>query len=107
MAKGDIVLITFPFTDMSGTKLRPSVIIGETSQDVTVCFLTTQIEWQEPTDIQLAPSHENGLRKLSLLRVGKIATLEKTLVKGLLGRLSTNEILYLNEKLRQVFQLNE
>ena len=75
MAKGDIVLITFPFTDLSGNKLRPAVVLGETTQDVTVCFITTQIEWQEPTDIVLAPNNDNGLRKLSLIRVGKIATL--------------------------------
>jgi len=53
MAKGDIVLITFPFTDLSGNKLRPAVILAETSMDFTVCFITTQIGWQEPTDILL------------------------------------------------------
>jgi mRNA interferase MazF len=74
MAKGDIVLITFPFTDLSGNKLKPAVVLGETTQDVTVCFITTQIEWQEPTDIVLSPNNDNGLRKLSLIRVGKIAT---------------------------------
>jgi hypothetical protein len=31
MTKGDIVLITFPFTDLSGTKLRPAVILIETA----------------------------------------------------------------------------
>jgi len=105
MDKGDIVLIGFPFTDSSGNKLRPSVILGETIQDVTVCFITTQTEWQEPTDIVLTPTADNGLRKLSLIRVGKIATLEKTLIKGLMGRLTTYEILDLNSKLKLAFQL--
>ncbi len=30
MAKGDIVLITFPFTDLSGSKLRTAIIGGWT-----------------------------------------------------------------------------
>jgi mRNA interferase MazF len=105
MAKGDIVLITFPFTDLSGNKLRPSVILGETAQDVTVCFITTQTEWQDPTDIVLPPNNNNGLRKLSLIRVGKIATIEKSLIKGLMGRLSANEISNLSSKLKLAFQL--
>ena len=106
MAKGDIVLITFPFTDLSGNKLRPAVVLGETTQDVTVCFITTQIEWQEPTDIVLSPNIDNGLRKLSLIRVGKIATLEKYLIKGLMGRLTPNDIHEINSKLKLVFQLD-
>lgn len=106
MAKGDIVLIRFPFTDLSGNKLRPSVILGETTQDVTVCFITTQIEWQEPTDVVLSPNNDNGLRKLSLIRVGKIATLEKSLIKGLMGRLTFNDIHDINAKLKLAFQLD-
>ena len=106
MSKGDIVLITFPFTDLSGTKLRPSVILSESAQDVTVCFITTQTEWQEPTDIVISPNNSNGLRKLSLIRVGKIATLEKILIKGLMGKLSVIEISNLNSKLKLVFQLD-
>ena len=47
MVKGDIVLITFPFTDLSGSKLRPTVVLAETELDVTVCFITTQLQWQE------------------------------------------------------------
>lgn len=87
MAKGDIVLVTFPFTDLSGSKLRPAVIIAETLQDLTLCFITTQIQWQEPTDLQILPTQLNGLKKLSLIRTSKIATLDKTMAKGLLGHL--------------------
>ena len=105
MAKGDIVLITFPFTDLSGSKLRPAVILAETTLELTVCFVTTQLQWQEATDVQLLPTSLNGLKKQSLIRTSKIATLGKVLAKGLLGQLNTNELSDLNNKLKMLFQL--
>lgn len=105
MAKGDIVLITFPFTDLSGSKLRPAVVLADTNLDLTVCFITTQVGWQEITDVLLTPSAANGLRKPSLIRTSKIATLDKALAKGLLGGLSLQETSELNAKLKSLFQL--
>ncbi len=105
MAKGDVVLVTFPFTDLTGSKLRPAVVLTETSLDVTVCFITTQIGWQESTDVVLNPSMVSGIRKQSLIRTSKIATIDQTLCKGLLGILTAIEIQELNQKLKQLLQL--
>ena len=106
MVKGDIVLITFPFTDLSGTKLRPAVVLASNNLDITVCFITSQTQWQETSDFILTPSIMNGLKKPSLLRTSKIATLDNTLAKGLLGRLNTSEMEILNINLKKIFQLN-
>ena len=105
MAKGDIVLIIFPFTDLSGSKLRPAVVLADTNQDLTVCFVTTQLGWQEPTDVLLLPDPGNGLRKQSLIRTSKIATLDRLLAKGLLGVLAQTKLTELNNKLKALLQL--
>ncbi len=45
MKKGDVVLVTFPFTDLSSVKVRSALIISNDSyneiQDDTVLFLIT------------------------------------------------------------------
>ena len=105
MAKGDIVLIAFPFTDLSGTKLRPAVVLIESTFDLTVCFITSQFQWQEATDVQLIPNINNGLKKQSLIRTSKIATLDKSMAKGLLGKLTNVELIELDNKLKTLLQI--
>lgn len=106
MQKSDIVLIKFPFLDLSGTKLRPAVVLVNSDTYISVAFITSQIKWQVNTDILLLPTMLNGLKKESLLRLNKIATLEKTLVKGKLGLLSDTEVYQLNTNLKILFQLD-
>ncbi|WP_341483189.1 type II toxin-antitoxin system PemK/MazF family toxin [Paraflavisolibacter caeni] len=91
---------------MSGSKLRPAVVLVDTPTDITVCFITTQVGWHEPTDILLQPNATNGLRKTSLIRTSKIATLDKSLAKGLLGHLTSQETAELNTKLKTLLQLH-
>ncbi len=106
MVKGDIVLITFPFTNLKGSKLRPAVVLYHTKSDLTACFISSQIQWEESTDILLSPKKENGLKKSSLVKASKVATLDRKLAKGLLGRLNQIEIGELNNRLKMIFQLS-
>lgn len=82
MKKGDIVLIPFPFTDLTGNKNRPAIILIRSAENVTVCFITTQTHWQSHFDISVNPSALNGLKKSSLMRLSKIATIDKDLIIG-------------------------
>lgn len=106
MKKGDIVLIPFPFSDLTGDKLRPAIILISTSLDVTVCFLTTQLQWKDKSDIEIVPSKINGLKKTSLIRVGKLATVDKDLILGKIGELESEYILMFNKNLIEILQLS-
>ncbi len=105
MRKGDVVLIPFPFTDLTGSKKRPALTLLSSSLDVTVSFISTQLHWQEPTDLLLQPNATNGLKKPSLIRIGKIATIDKTLVIGRLGSIKAKQIEELDKKLIQLFDI--
>ncbi|MDX9943121.1 MAG: type II toxin-antitoxin system PemK/MazF family toxin [Bacteroidales bacterium] len=105
MQKGDIVLIPFPFTDLTGSKNRPALVLAVSQTSITVAFISTQLKWKEETDLVLHPNEENGLKKDSLVRLSKLATLDKDLAIGLLGRIDKHQMDLTNVSLRKIFQL--
>ena len=105
MSKGDIVLLPFPFTDLSGLKNRPALILVDGESDITVSFITTQLKWQEDFDIKIEPTLTNGLKRTSLVRLSKLATIDKDLVLGELGKLSRDELNNIDRSLVRIFKL--
>ena len=107
MQKGDIILIPFPFTDLSGNANRPALVLVNGEMDVTLAFISTQLKWKEDTDIILKPSGGNGLKKESLIRLSKIATIDKILAIGLLGKIDSSLMKQINDNLIRLFKLND
>ncbi|MCF8302798.1 MAG: type II toxin-antitoxin system PemK/MazF family toxin [Bacteroidales bacterium] len=105
MQKGDIVLIQFPFSDLSGNKKRPALVLVGRELDITVAFISTQLKWKEPTDILLKPTNENGLKRDSIIRLAKLATIDKGLALGLIGRVDKHNIQAINRNLIEIFKL--
>jgi len=105
MKKGSIILIPFPFTDLTGSKVRPAVVLSKNELDVTISFITSELKWISEYDIPLFPSELNGLKAPSLIRISKIATIDSALALGELGELSKLEIDELNKSLIKLFQL--
>lgn len=105
MQKGDIVLISFPFTNLQGAKRRPAVILSAGSLDVIVCFITSKVFISSPTNFIVNPEERNGLKKVSAIKVDKIATLDKELIKGKIGELSTDQITEVNLRLKNLLRL--
>ena len=84
---GAIVLARFPFTDLSGDKRRPVLIVSRDNDrrtDVVVCFITSVPR----SGFDLAPidaTPATGLKVASTVRFDKLATLEKSVITGHLG----------------------
>jgi mRNA interferase MazF len=103
--KGDLILIPFPFSDLTGTKNRPALVLISNEFDVTVSFITSQIKWSSKHDIVLFPSLINGLKVKSLIRLSKMATISKDLILGKLGELSQKELDEIDNGLISLFNL--
>ena len=106
MEKGDIILIPFPFTDLKGNKNRPAIVLINSEFDITLAFISTQLQWKEETDILLKPTKNNGIKKESLLRLAKIATVDKNLALGKIGRLESNDLKQVNKNLIKLLKLD-
>lgn len=106
MVKGDIIVVPFPFTDLSGSKIRPACVLIPSFADITISFITTQFNWIDEACLEIEHSRENGLKKNSLIRLNKLASIDKALVLGKIGSLNPIDIHRLNLKLKQILQLS-
>ena len=95
---GDIVLLKFPFTDGKIYKRRPALIINDYDDgDIIVCRITSQI-YETPNDMNINDWEKSGLRLPSVIRVHKLATLEKDLVEVKMGHIDNST----KEKIRMI-----
>jgi mRNA interferase MazF len=106
MNKGDLVIVPFPFTDLSSQKRRPACVLSTTDQDVVLAFITTKLFYKSEYSVRLVPSEKNGLKKESSIRIDKLVTLDKKLVIGKLGEIGSEQRRELNNKMVDFYQLN-
>ena len=91
--RGDIVLVPFPFTDLGGQKLRPAIIISPDpiGEDVLLGFISSVTPAApEPTEYVLETTQpafaSTGLKSASVFKMGKLATLHRSLILRRLGQ---------------------
>lgn len=105
MKKGDSVSVEFSFTDLSGKKRRPALVLAVDAADATLAFITTKLYQIQAGDVLLTSSILNGLKLPPAIRVSKLATLRLTLVRGKLGELAPAEILAVDAGLIQALAI--
>lgn len=93
--QGDVLLARFPFTDLSASKLRPVVVLAPVPGphgDYLVVFVSSQVQ-HEIKDVDLLIRRGDpgfvaaGFKVASLIRVGKVAVLARSLFAGPVGKL--------------------
>jgi mRNA interferase MazF len=78
---GDIVIVSFPFTNLVSYKARPAVVIAETPdeyKDVLVSLITSVVPPQlNSLQIRLLTNETNNSKVDSVIKVYRIATYRK------------------------------
>jgi mRNA interferase MazF len=113
--RGSIVLIRYPFTDLTGSKVRPALVLTPDDllhriDDILCLFISsTQPTDLLPTDFVLEKDNpyflQTGLQFASTFRAHKLALLEKTLVLRHLGRVADPLRQEINNRLRRAVGL--
>lgn len=113
MRRGTVVLTPFPFTDLSGARVRPAVIVSRSDRsgdDVVLAFVSSVIPPRPlPTDLVLDSSHpqfrETGLKVPSIVKCDKLATVQRGIILGELGQLSASLLRELDQRLRHALDV--
>ena len=105
--KGKIVLVPFPFTDLTAAKLRPALVIYEGEKDVVMAFISSKIPYElSEVDILITKDHASfrkaGLKVDSVIKLDKIATVLKDLIVGELGEVDEKLKQEVNQKLKRI-----
>jgi mRNA interferase MazF len=99
---GEIILLSFPFTDVTGVKRRPALVLLDTGdEDIIVARVTSQAV-QAIFDVELVEWRQAGLLLPSVVRVDKLATLGKGLVERRLGMLTSNDWMQVVARVKQL-----
>lgn len=106
--KGKIVLLPFPFTNLTITKKRPALVILERINDVVVVFISSKIpEILDESHILIKKNdsdfHITGLKVSSVIYLDKIATISKELVIGELGQINKRMKRIFNNKMSKLY----
>ncbi|HEX8097219.1 MAG TPA: type II toxin-antitoxin system PemK/MazF family toxin [Pyrinomonadaceae bacterium] len=100
-SKNDVILLRYPFSNLSGAKVRPATVVNaaHTSQDIIVVALTSKTSPLLAGEFVLADWGGAGLNVPSAVKRG-IYTVHQNLVLNLIGKLSDADAKTLEGSLR-------
>lgn len=95
---GDVVVINFPFSDLTGSKRRPALILKKIAgDDLVLCQITSQSFYKsEEIIIKEEDFFGGSLKRVSYVRFTKLFTAEESIIFYKLGKIKQeklNEIL--------------
>ena len=110
--RGDIVLVPFPFSNQTTTKKRPAVIVSSDvynndSSDIVIIAITGKTDKVLSIgECLIEDWRAAGLLKPSAIKPA-ISTIEQTLVLKKLGRLSSKDLISMENTLKWFLDLGE
>lgn len=112
LKRGDIILVPFPFTDLTSSKVRPGVIVSANPQrnDIIIAFISSVVpNTLGETDFVLTTRNPDfastNLKKDSVFKMNKLLTISSALILRRLGRINPDTQKELDNLLRKTLGL--
>ena len=100
-SRSDVILVRYPFSDLSGAKVRPAVVVSAAhpSQDLLITPLTSRTAGLLPGEFVLSDWAREGLNVETAAKRG-VFTIQRNLIARRVGRLSASDAARLDVSLR-------
>jgi mRNA interferase MazF len=114
VSRGEIVLVDYPFSDRTGSKVRPALIVQTDSlnqriDDTILAAISRSTHRASPTqlfiDIATPEGALTGLRQNSMIQCENLLTYDQQFIFKAIGRLSLPMLQQVNDCLREALEL--
>ncbi len=104
---GDIIVVSFPYTDLSQTRKRPALILANLEgDDIVICEITSRIRKDSYVVFLKNEDLEFGsLKTKSIIRPNRLLTINKNKINYKFGKIKQEKLEEVFDKLKAVFRL--
>ena len=99
-SKGDIVVVNFPFSDLTNVKKRPMVVLAVKDQDIIGCAITSNPEVE---GVELNNFAEGNLQLKSKIKYWQIHTFLIDIIDRKIAKINNNTYKELANKINNLF----
>lgn len=103
--KGNVVVLPFPFSDLSAMKKRPAVIVATLQGDDVICCQITSEARFDNYSVHLNNNgfREGGLPVAGMIRPNKIFTADRSIISSRAGTLQEKKVKEIEGILMKIF----
>ena len=104
---GDIVVVPFPFTDLSSARKRPALALSNLEgDDIIICEITSVMRKDSYVVSLENKDLESGkLKTNSIIRPNRILTIDKSKINYKFGKIKDSKLQEVMGKIKIVFRL--
>jgi len=105
LVKGDVIVLPFPFSDLSASKKRPALVVATLAgDDIICCQITSEARSDEYALILNNNDFKAGsLQQASMIRPNRIFTADNSIINYKVGVLKEKKVKEVEEKIVKIF----